>query len=142
MAEYDLVLQGGQVIDPGTSRRGLYDVAVRDGKIAAIAPQLPAHTAKQAVNVQGQLVCPGLIDLHVHVYEWVTDFGLAADEVGINAGVTTVVDQGSCGPLTFLGFQANCVNPAKTDVRCFPSVNLAGALKGGWEALPSIVPTW
>lgn len=131
MENYDLVLTGGYVLDPSQSLDGQYDVAIRNGKIAAIATQLPPHTTTATQTVTGQLVCPGFIDLHVHVYEWVTDFGLWPDDVGVNAGVTTVVDQGSCGPLTFLGFQANIVSPAQTDVRCFPSVNLAGALKGG-----------
>lgn len=134
MEPYDLILAGGRVIDPSQSLDGRYDIAIRDGKIAAIAPQLPPHTAKATQSVAGQLVCPGFIDLHVHVYEWVTDFGLWADDVGVHAGVTTIVDQGSCGPLTFLGFKANIASQAATDVRCFPSVNLAGALKGGMGA--------
>ena len=131
LEQYDLVLKGGRVIDPSQCLNGYYDVAVRDRKIAAIAQSLPPHQSQQTVDVSGQLICPGLIDLHVHVYEWVTDYGIWADDVGINAGVTTVVDQGSCGPLTFLGFKVNGISAAKTDVRCFPSVNLAGALKGG-----------
>jgi dihydroorotase len=134
MEHFDLILKGGRVIDPSQSLDGLYDVAIRDGRIAAVAADLPSHNAETTQDVTGQLVCPGFIDLHVHVYEWVTDFGLWPDDVGVNAGVTTVVDQGSCGPLTFLGFKANMVSQAKTDVRCFPSVNLAGALKGGMGA--------
>ncbi len=131
MQTYDLVLKGGHVIDPSQSLDGFYDVAIQDGKIAAVVTELPPHTTKATQNVTGQLICPGFIDLHVHVYEWVTDFGLWPDDVGVNAGVTTIVDQGSCGPLTFLGFKANIVEQAQTDVRCFPSVNMAGALKGG-----------
>jgi dihydroorotase len=134
LEQYDLVLKGGRVIDPGQHLNGNYDVAIRQGKIAAIASSLPPHTASQTVELEGKLVCPGFIDMHVHVYEWVTDFGLWADDVGVDAGVTTVVDQGSCGPLTFLGFKATIVSRATTDVRCFPSVNLAGALKGGMGA--------
>lgn len=134
MQPYDLVLSGGWVIDPSQDIDGLYDVAIDQGTIAAIAPSIPPYRAKKNHSVKGQLVCPGFIDLHVHVYEWVTDFGLWADDVGVHAGVTTVVDQGSCGPLTFLGFKANIVSRALTDVRCFPSVNLAGALKGGMGA--------
>jgi dihydroorotase len=128
LEQYDLVLKGGHVIDPGQFLDGIFDVAVRDGRIAAIAPQLPSHQAQQTVSVVDSIVCPGFIDLHTHVYEWVTDFGLWADDVGIHAGVTTVVDQGSCGNLTFLGFKANVVDKAQTDVRCFPCVNLAGVL--------------
>ncbi|MGB3292417.1 MAG: amidohydrolase/deacetylase family metallohydrolase [Phormidesmis sp.] len=131
MEHYDLVLSGGRVIDPGQSLDGYYDVAIRDRTIAAIAPKLPPHETKETLSVTDQLVCPGLIDMHVHAYEWVTDFGILADDIGIHAGATTIVDQGSCGPLTFLGFKANIVSHARTDVRCFSSVNLAGALKGG-----------
>lgn len=134
LEHYDWVLSGGHVIDPSQGLDGRYDLAIRGDTIAAIAPQLPPHTATQTLSVHDQLVCPGFIDLHVHVYEWVTDFGLWADDVGVEAGVTTVVDQGSCGPLTFLGFKANIAERARTDVRCFPSVNLAGALKGGMGA--------
>lgn len=128
---YDLVLEGGWVIDPSQSLNGRFDVAVRDDRIAAIAAQLPSHRAKQTIAVNGRLVCPGFIDLHTHVYEWVTDFGLEADDVGIHAGVTTVVDQGSCGSRTFLDFKASVVNKAQTDVRCFPMINQAEVQKGG-----------
>ncbi|HXV83212.1 MAG TPA: amidohydrolase/deacetylase family metallohydrolase [Candidatus Binatia bacterium] len=129
--QYDLVLTGGWVIDPSQSTNGRFDVGVRHGKIADLAPNLPADRARQVLDVGGHLVCPGFIDPHVHVYEWVTDFGLKADEVGIHSGATTVVDQGSCGAWTFQGFKAYVCDQSRTDVRCFLSINLIGALRGG-----------
>ncbi len=123
LALYDIVINHGRVIDRSLDER--LDIAIKDGKIAAISQRLPPYQAQQTLNAKNYLVCPGLIDLHVHVFEWVTNFGLPADEVGINAGVTTVVDQGSTSPLTFSKFKQEVAGRATTDVRCFPLVNHA-----------------
>lgn len=120
---YDLVLKYGWVIDPSLSLNERFDVAVSNNRIAAISNQLPPHKAKQTVAVNNLIICPGFIDLHTHVYRGATNFGLNADDVGINAGVTTVVDQGSCGYFTFAGFKSNVVDKSQTDVRSFPLVN-------------------
>ena len=104
-APYDLLLRGGRVIDPAQRRDGVLDVAVRDGRIAAVGKNLPGP-AKQTVDVGGKLVLPGLIDTHAHVYRYVSGrFGLDADTVGVHSGVTTVVDQGGPSVLTFPGFR-------------------------------------
>lgn len=126
LERYDLILKGGHVIDPDRSLNGIYDVAVRNEKIAKVAPQLPSDRAKKTILVEGKIVCPGLIDLHTHVYEWVVSDSLCADDVGVHAGVTTVVDQGDCGSANFLGFKAYVVEKSITDVRCFPCINILG----------------
>ncbi|MBD2439017.1 amidohydrolase/deacetylase family metallohydrolase [Nostoc sp. FACHB-110] len=136
---YDLVLKNGWVIDPSQSLNGRFDVAICDGKIAAIAEQLPPYETKQEIAASQYLICPGFIDLHVHVYEWATTFGVAADDVGINAGVTTIVDQGSSSPFTFAGFQSEVIAKSKTDVRSFLLVNHAanqtiGSILSGLES--------
>jgi dihydroorotase len=120
---YDLVIKDGWVIDPSQSLNGYFDIAINNGKIVAVTEQLPTHQAKQTLAANGYLICPGFIDLHVHVYEWITTFGLPADDVGINAGITTVIDQGSSSTFTFPDFKSNVVEKAKTNVRCFPLVN-------------------
>ncbi len=130
---YDLVIAGDEVIDPGRGTRGPAEIAGRDGRIVAVARSLPSHTAMRRIDARGRLVCPGLVDLHVHVYEWVTNFGLHPDAAGIHSGATTIVDQGSAGAWTLGGFKAYVADPALTDVRCFVSANLAGALMGGME---------
>ncbi|MBH8560660.1 amidohydrolase family protein [Nostoc sp. CENA67] len=122
---YDLVLKDGWVVDPSQSINGRFDVAVNNGKIVTIAQHLSGYKAKHTISAEGYVICPGFIDLHTHVYEWVTTFGLSADDVGINAGVTTVVDQGSSSQFTFAGFKSGVVKKAKTDVRCFLLVNHA-----------------
>ena len=65
--QYDLVIQGGRVIDPAAEIDGVMDVAVKDGKIARVAEDIPADQAKKAIDASGAIVTPGLIDLHAHV---------------------------------------------------------------------------
>lgn len=131
--QYDLVISSDRVIDPANGLDGPAQIAVKDGRIAAVAPVLPAHIAAKTVDATGRIVCPGLIDIHVHVYEWVTNFGLPADDAGVHSGATTIIDQGSAGPWTVGGFKAYIADPAITDVRSFVSANVAGALMGGME---------
>src|SRR5581483_8916055 len=92
---YDLLLRGGHVIDPASGINGVMDVAIRDGKIAAVQKDILPTSAKETADVRGRLVIPGMIDTHAHVYKYVTGrFGLDADLVGVRSGVTTVIDQG------------------------------------------------
>ena len=77
---YDLLLRGGHVICPASEINGVMDVAVRDGKIAAVQKDILPASAKEVVDVRGRLVLPGMIDTHAHVYRYVSGrFGMDAD---------------------------------------------------------------
>src|ERR1700678_1836786 len=67
-AVYDLLLQGGHVLDDRNHIDAVMDVAVKDGKIAKVAEHIPSSDALKTIDVQGMYVSPGLIDIHVHVY--------------------------------------------------------------------------
>ena len=86
--QYDLLLRGGQVIDPGNGVNARLGVAVVGDHIAAVQPNIPASQARKAVDVSNLYVVPGFVDLHMHV------FGLAAaipaDENALRAGTTTI----------------------------------------------------
>jgi dihydroorotase len=128
---YDLLLRGGHVICPASGIDGVMDVAVRDGRIAAIQASILPSAAKEVVNVTGKLVLPGMIDTHAHCYKYVTGrFGLDADLVGVRSGVTTLVDQGGPSCMTFPGFRHFIVEPAATRVCAFISSYLVGGLEG------------
>ncbi len=130
LAPYDLVLRGGRVIDPAQDLDGLLDVAVREGRVAAVGKALPGQ-ARETIDVRGRLVLPGLIDTHAHVYRYVSGrFGLDADMVGVRSGVTTVVDQGGPSVLTFPGFREYVAKPASTRVLAFISAYMVGGLEG------------
>src|SRR5712691_6502722 len=128
---YDAVVKGGRVIDPANKVDAVRDIAIKKGRIAALAPTLDGGAAKKIIDATGLIVTPGLIDTHAHVYEHVSgDFGLNPDLVGVRRGVTTVVDQGGPSALTFDGFRKFIVENAKTRVYAFISAYLAGGLLG------------
>src|SRR5690348_14982322 len=103
---FDLLLRGGRVIDPASGVDALKDVAIRNGKISVVQSDILPSSAKEVVDVTGKLVLPGLIDTHAHVYQYVTGrFGMNADMVGVQSGVTTLVDQGGPSCMTLPGFR-------------------------------------
>ena len=102
---YDLLLVGGDVIDVGGGHAGRLDVAVRDGRVAAVAPAL-AGTARRVVDVAGRLVTPGLVDLHTHVHPGAGYWGVDPDPIAWYTGVTTWVDAGSAGAYTIDGLRS------------------------------------
>lgn len=130
MAEqFDLVITGGRVIDPASGLDGVRDVAVRDGKIAAVAEGLA--NGSKSIDAAGKLVIPGMIDTHAHVYEHVSGrFGLNPDLVGVRSGVTTLVDQGGASCMTFPGFRKFIVEPAISNVLAYISIYTVGGLEG------------
>jgi dihydroorotase len=113
---YDLLLKGGNVIDPSQDLRGALDVAVEDGKIARVAANIPVAEARRVVDVPGKTVTPGLIDLHTHVFDGVAANGVHPDIAGVHAGVTTVVDAGSSGCATFSAFPRHILPKCETEV--------------------------
>jgi dihydroorotase len=129
--QFDLLLRGGRVIDPSQDIDGLFDVAIKDGKIAAVTASIVPSSAKQVVDVSGKLVLPGLIDSHAHVFQYVTGrFGLDADLVGVHSGVTTLIDQGGPSCMTLPAFREYVVNAKKSRVVAFESAYLVGGMEG------------
>ncbi len=130
MEHVDTILRGGRVIDPAQSFDGIADVAIAAGKIVAMGPNLPAQ-ATNVIDAAGKIVIPGMIDTHGHVYQYVTGkFGLNADMVGVQSGVTTVLDQGGPSCMTLPGFRKFVVEPAESRVLCYLSTYLVGGLEG------------
>ncbi len=91
-SEYDLLIRGGRVLDPGRKVDGMLDVAIRGGRIAAVRKGIPVSSAAEVMDAGGRLVVPGLIDDHVHA----RDAELPPSEF-LSTGVTTMVDAGSRG---------------------------------------------
>src|SRR5271155_3088411 len=66
--KYDLLLSGGDVLDPAAGLRGVMDVGIAGGKIVAVAASLPAAEARRTISAKGRLVTPGLVDIHAHIF--------------------------------------------------------------------------
>ena len=122
----DLLLKGGEVIDPSRDIRAMLDVAVTDGVISAVASDIDPSGAARVVNVDGNIVIPGMIDLHTHVYEGINQNGINPDLAGVRSGVTTVLDAGSAGCYTFGGFPSYVVPNAKTNIFCMLHISRVG----------------
>ena len=130
--QYDLLLQGGHVIDAKNHISAVRDVAIRDGKIAAISEHIDPATALKTVNVKDLYVTPGLIDIHVHVYastgernSYAGDNSVFPDGFTLRSGVTTVADAGSSGSRNFEDFKEHIIDRSKTRVLAF--LNIVGA---------------
>jgi len=128
---YDLLLQGGHVIDAKNNISGVRDVAIRDGKIAAVADHIEPTQAFKVVIVRGLYVTPGLVDIHVHVYagtgepgSYAGDNSLYPDGFMLRAGVTTVADAGSSGYRNFEDFKQRIIDRSSTRVLAF--LNIVG----------------
>ncbi|GGF50364.1 dihydroorotase [Azorhizobium oxalatiphilum] len=130
-AGYDILLKGGRVICPASGIDGIRDVAVRDGRIAAVEETILPSSAAETIDVSGKLVLPGMIDTHGHIYQYVTGrFGLEPDMVGVRSAVTTVIDQGGPSCMTLPGFRKFIAEKADTRVYAFLSAYLVGGLEG------------
>ena len=128
---HDLLLKGGRVIDPKNSIDGRLDVAVRDGRISAVAPDIGPSTAKQVYDVSGLVITPGLVDLHTHVFHttgikgaWAGDSSIQPDAFSFRTGVTTMVDAGSSGWRNFETLKHTVIDRAQT--RILALINIAG----------------
>lgn len=123
MAGFDLVLKNGRVIDPAAGLDEVTDIAVADGKIAAVGPDL---AATDVWDVAGKIVTPGLIDMHTHVYWGGTSLGIDPDDYMVSSAVTTSVDTGSAGPGNFAGFLKHVIEPADARILAYLHVSHAG----------------
>ena len=108
---FDLLIQGGTVVNPG-GQSGRLDVGIRRNRVAALEANIPAESAARVVDASGQIVTPGLIDLHTHVYHNATFWGIHADPVAARSGVTTWLDVGSAGAFNVLGFREWVAKPS------------------------------
>ena len=84
MKNYDIVISGGRIIDPDSGMDSVGNVAISDGKIAEIS--LSELSAEETINAEGNVVCPGFIDLHCHPQD------TEIFEVQAKDGVTTTLE--------------------------------------------------
>ncbi|XP_033763537.1 LOW QUALITY PROTEIN: deacetylase Oant_2987-like [Pecten maximus] len=129
----DSVIRGGRVIDPKNEIDIIGDVAIHQGLIHSVGEGLQV-TGKEEFNAEGCLVTPGLIDGHVHCYQYATPLGINPDERCLSRGVTTVVDAGSAGSSTFPGLRNFIAERSETRVLCFLHIAAHGLAAAGCSA--------
>jgi dihydroorotase len=123
---YDLLVKGGHVVDPSQNLSAPRDVAIAGESVAFISENIDAAQAHQVLDARGMFVTPGLIDVHVHVYDGVAPLGIPADPNCIAKGVTTVLDAGSSGATTFPGLRKYVINVVDTRVYALLNISVIG----------------
>lgn len=116
---FDLVIKGGEVIDPASNLRAVRDIGVRGGLIAAVEADIPADRADRLLDASGMLVTPGLVDFHTHVYPYGSAIGIPPDELAPLTGTTTAVSAGDAGANNIAGLQRFVAGPSRTNVFAF-----------------------
>ncbi|MEW5979000.1 MAG: amidohydrolase/deacetylase family metallohydrolase [Acidobacteriota bacterium] len=129
--KYDLLLEGGTLVDPSRRLHARADVAFAGGRVAKIGALEPGDEVAERLNCVDCIVAPGMIDLHVHVFWGVSYLGIDADSNCLAKGVTTAVDAGSAGADTFPGFRKYVIEVSAT--RLLAQLNIAsqGMLTAG-----------
>ena len=129
--EFDTIIKNGHVIDPKNGIDGIIDVAIVNGNIALVQPDILAAKGKKVIDATGLFVCPGFIDIHTHVFvgskpEVFADgvLSLSPDDFTFRSGVTTVVDAGTSGALSFPKFKSQVIDQSRTRILAW--LNIAG----------------
>jgi dihydroorotase len=121
--KFDLLIKGGEVLDPSQNLRGRRDIGIRRGVIEALEADIPIERAERVLDAAGKLVTPGLIDLHAHVYPYGSAIGIPADELVPHQATATVVSAGDAGANNFAAFRRHIV--AQTRTRMYAFVHIA-----------------
>jgi dihydroorotase len=119
---YDLVIHNATLVDPAQNLNARRDVAFASGRVAAVADTI-AERGTEDIDAAGQYLSPGWVDLHVHVFDGVSHYGVPVDPNCIAKGVTTAVDAGSAGADTFPGFRKYVIEVSAT--RIFAQLNIS-----------------
>jgi dihydroorotase len=117
--KFDLVIKGGDVLDPSQNLRGKRDIGIRFGMIEAVEADIPAARAERVLTVDGKLVTPGLVDLHSHVFPYGSAIGIPADELVAHQCTTTCVSGGDAGANNFAAFRRYIVGQTRTRLYAF-----------------------
>jgi dihydroorotase len=127
--KFDLLIRGGDVLDPSQRLRGARDIGIRNGLIEAVEASIPAERANRVLDAKGRIVVPGLVDLHSHVFPFGSAIGIPADELVPFQGTTTAVSAGDAGANNIAAFRRSIVGASRTRLYAFvhiANIGLAG----------------
>jgi len=134
---FDLVVSGGRIYDPGRGIDLIADIGNRDGKTAAIGPNLslrpphmdyPPSLGTQVIDAAGMYVTPGFIDIHTHVFTGVCPLTVPADPIASRTGVTTMISAGDAGAYSITGLRRLIADRSHTRILAFLHISIVGLI--------------
>jgi dihydroorotase len=123
---FDLLIKGGEVLDPSQNLRARRDIGIKDALIAGLAPEILPERGAQVIDARGKLVTPGLVDLHAHVYPQGSAVGLPVDEIAPAMASTTYVSAGDVGANHFSAFKHHILAQVRSRVFGFVHISSIG----------------
>lgn len=120
---YDLVIRNGRTI-----RGERLEIAVTDGKISEVAAVVSGRGQKELTLAPGELLSAGWIDDHVHCFEEMDLYYDYPDAIGVEKGVTTVIDAGTTGAEN-VGRFYQLAKAAKTNVYALVNISKYGIVE-------------
>ncbi|WP_185151109.1 amidohydrolase/deacetylase family metallohydrolase [Peribacillus simplex] len=128
-----IIIKNGYVVDPEVTKIQKRDIGMLNGKF--IDPAIVESYGADVIYIDanGSYVAPGFIDIHTHVFKDYTSLGIEADKVGVNQGVTTIIDAGSAGLDNYETFKQKVIKTSKTEVLAFLNISTKGLCNGGGE---------
>lgn len=122
----NLLITGGNVIDPAGIYKGQQNLRVHKGRLVEISPAILPEEDEKVISLQGEWIIPGLIDIHVHAYPEKTNLGITPDRIGLSQGVCLIADAGSAGSETFNDFYQQIMTPAQTKMVSWLNISRLG----------------
>ena len=126
MNKYDLLLTGGHLIDPSQKIDGIKDVGFKDGRVVEASDKLDHALAEKVYNISDNIITPGLIDLHTHIYWGGTSIGIDPTDYARRCGTTTMIDAGTAGAGNFAGFREHIIKPTRPRILAYLNISFAG----------------
>ena len=118
---YDLLLKGARVIDPSQGINSLLDIGIINQVISNISPNISENESTKTIQLEGNIITPGLIDIHSHVYR-PSRMKVHPDVAGVLSGVTTVVDAGGADSSDFTIFENFIRENSKSSIYAFLNI--------------------
>ena len=126
MSTYDLLLTGGHLIDPSQKIDSIKDVGFKDGRVVEVNDKLDHALAEKVYDISDNIITPGLIDLHTHIYWGGTSIGIDPTDYARRCGTTTMVDAGTAGAGNFVGFREHIIKPTRPRILAYLNISFAG----------------
>jgi len=125
---YEIIVKNGLLIDPAEGVHERRDIAIAEGKVAAVEPRIDGAQAERVIDAEGLIVTPGLIDLHVHVCHHIAPLAVNPEAACLAKGSTTVLDVGSLGNLLFQGFRRYVIECSKARIYVLLNIGSLGLI--------------